>query len=473
MKKSTKILLFIGVIVLALFIKNGKVNASEYIWPIGGNNANETYKDYDYYGYGYGAPYKNGKSGREYIVDNTKWPNEKYYYAYSESHYGMDITGINGHTYTVVSVVNGNVIATSANAIAANRSTWFQDRNQRRTWQGLSDGGGYGNYVIIQETSTGRCFLYAHLRAGSIKVIKGSKVTVGQEIATMGSSGDAGHMHLHFEIRTSKANTIWENYYGYHYLVSTTSYTNLDPENYIGTRPNVHTPYTDIKRVNISKEDMGYYIKYLYETVLKRKAAENEVEYWKSVYEKYGSIAQVTRCIFLSVEANNKLGNLSNLDFSKKAYEVVLYRGNKYTEQEMSGHVDKLNRGIWDRFDYLNMLCNCNEFANYKISAIIKDEKKKDRLPGLAEEGKINKIGDLNADGKVNVLDASVCLGLYAELSSSKDCNKYNYAMKYADINGDGSVDARDATLILSYSCDLAAGNIDMATTPIEQYARR
>lgn len=236
MRKTRKILLLLAISLIALILKSNNVKAAEYKWPVGGTNANETYIDYEFYGNRNAAPIKDGKSGREYIVDNEKWPDEKYYYSKSESHYGMDITGINGHTYSVISVVDGTVIATSANRIV-NPSVNYVDRNRRRTSAGLRDGGGYGNYIVIQETSTGRCFLYAHLKGGSLQVTKGSKVTVGQEIATMGSSGDSGHMHLHFEIRKSRSVMLNENRYGRHSLYITNSRTNLDPKDYIGDGP--------------------------------------------------------------------------------------------------------------------------------------------------------------------------------------------------------------------------------------------
>ena len=89
MKKVSKILLFVAIFAVALFIGAVKSDAAEYIWPVGGNNAYETYKDYDFYGKAYAAPYKDGKSGREYIVNNELWPNEQKYYAACESHYGM------------------------------------------------------------------------------------------------------------------------------------------------------------------------------------------------------------------------------------------------------------------------------------------------------------------------------------------------------------------------------------------------
>ena len=134
LKIGRKILISILFIICLFLFKNvSEVNAAStptYRWPIGGDNANETYMDYEYYGTAGYAPVKNGKSGREYIVNNKLWPNEQYYYNGCESHYGMDITGINGHTYKVVSVVEGTVIATSAQ-YGGNPSTNYPERNRR------------------------------------------------------------------------------------------------------------------------------------------------------------------------------------------------------------------------------------------------------------------------------------------------------------------------------------------------------
>lgn len=468
MNKTKRIFIILSIFVAILLFSNNKTKAAQYIWPIGGSNANETYKDYDFYGSGNAEPYKNGKSGREYIVDNNKWPNEQDYYATSESHFGMDISGINGNTYKVVSVCDGTVIATSGTRVYS-PSVNYPDRNERMTPDGLNDGGGYGNYVIIQEQSTGRCFLYAHLKGGTINVSKGSVVTAGQEIATMGSSGDSGHMHLHFEIRKSKANTVTETGYGSHYLVSTNSYTNLDPEEYIGSAPNVHIPFADSKRVQISKEEAEYYVEYLYHYVLYRSASDEEAEYWANVYMDTASIYYITAGIFLSEEANNNLGELSNLDFVKKTYEVILYRGKNYTEEEMAGHIEKLDRGIWTRRDYLAMLCNCDEFANYKINPII-EKAKYNEDAYIVPEDQLKMLGDLDGNGRISAIDASRCLAL---CNRKRQREKYAYAIKYADINNDGEVTSEDAMLILEYYANLAVNNFTMEEKSLAQFAGR
>ena len=63
-----------------------------------------------------------------------------------------------------------------------------------------SDGGGYGNYVVL-EHSDGSYTYYAHMSPDSIPVIAGDKVAQGQVIGEMGHSGRSTGQHLHFEIR--------------------------------------------------------------------------------------------------------------------------------------------------------------------------------------------------------------------------------------------------------------------------------
>ena len=58
--------------------------------------------------------------------------------------------------------------------------------------------GSYGNMVIIQHAD-GRLTRYAH--AESISVVKDQKVSAGENIATVGSTGKATGPHLHFEVR--------------------------------------------------------------------------------------------------------------------------------------------------------------------------------------------------------------------------------------------------------------------------------
>ncbi len=59
----------------------------------------------------------------------------------------------------------------------------------------------YGNYILIAHYN-GLYTLYAHGRPGSIRVSPGQKVVQGQQIMSVGTTGNSTGYHLHFEVRT-------------------------------------------------------------------------------------------------------------------------------------------------------------------------------------------------------------------------------------------------------------------------------
>lgn len=61
------------------------------------------------------------------------------------------------------------------------------------------NGGGYGNYVVIDH-GNGYKTLYAHMLNNSVIVRAGQVVGQGQRLGTMGSTGRSTGTHLHFEI---------------------------------------------------------------------------------------------------------------------------------------------------------------------------------------------------------------------------------------------------------------------------------
>ncbi len=66
---------------------------------------------------------------------------------------------------------------------------------------------------------------------------------------------------------------------------------------------------------------------------------------------------------------------------------------------------------------------------------------------------------DVNMDGKITAVDASLVLNEYSELSSGSISSFCAIQKKAADINGDEFIDARDASLILSRYAELQAQN--------------
>jgi len=107
------------------------------------------------------------------------------------SHGALDISGSSVYA-------SANIIATKGGIVVypySSSQTGYGDG-----YLGCRDGGGYGNYVII-EHGDGIYSLYAHMYANSITVFAGDVVEQGQVIGKMGTSGNSTGPHLHFEIR--------------------------------------------------------------------------------------------------------------------------------------------------------------------------------------------------------------------------------------------------------------------------------
>ena len=60
--------------------------------------------------------------------------------------------------------------------------------------------GGAGNYIVLHGDGENLDYVFMHLRDGSTRVKEGDHVATGQQIAEVGSTGEATGPHLHFEI---------------------------------------------------------------------------------------------------------------------------------------------------------------------------------------------------------------------------------------------------------------------------------
>lgn len=64
-----------------------------------------------------------------------------------------------------------------------------------------------GYYVEIQSAFDNKIFRYQHMLAGSVAVSVGDEVMAGQQVGTVGRSGDSTGEHLHFEIMMPSTRT--------------------------------------------------------------------------------------------------------------------------------------------------------------------------------------------------------------------------------------------------------------------------
>ena len=124
--------------------------------------------------------------GSEFVGGEFGWPlpgfsNITSYYGWrfnnTDFHTGIDISGASVYGAPIVAANDGTVIKTN---------------------YAYTDGVGYGMYVIIDHGG-GYSTLYAH--TSGIAVSEGQKVSRGDTIAYVGSTGWSTGAHLHFEVR--------------------------------------------------------------------------------------------------------------------------------------------------------------------------------------------------------------------------------------------------------------------------------
>lgn len=111
-------------------------------------------------------------------------------YGYVSSHYGWCIHPIYGdsrlHAGTGFAAGAGSAVM----AVAAGTETFSG-------WNG-----NFGNYIVIDH-GNGLTSSYAHMLNGSLRVGAGQRVSAGQQIGGVGTTGASTGNHLHFEMRTN------------------------------------------------------------------------------------------------------------------------------------------------------------------------------------------------------------------------------------------------------------------------------
>lgn len=103
----------------------------------------------------------------------------------ADTHKGIDLVGTGSTTDYIIAHSAGTVVGVRADYKTTDKT-----------------GNSYGNYVKIKH-SNGMYTLYAHLKYGSVTVKSGDKVSKGQVIGYMGSTGHSTGAHLHWEVRNT------------------------------------------------------------------------------------------------------------------------------------------------------------------------------------------------------------------------------------------------------------------------------
>lgn len=93
-------------------------------------------------------------------------------------HNGIDIVGVDNKD--IHSTVNGTVEI----------ARWENSKNKKQ---------GFGQYVLVHENNSNRCFIYAHL--SKIKVKVNTTVKKGDIVGVEGDTGHSFGSHCHFEVR--------------------------------------------------------------------------------------------------------------------------------------------------------------------------------------------------------------------------------------------------------------------------------
>lgn len=164
------------------------ITNNSYVWPIGSMDITTI-------------------EGREHALGEPATVVITSYFGSTESfrisgHGAIDISGVSQvGKVPVIAAKQGTVVYPTDKS-----QTQFADNGH----YGSKDGGGYGNYVIIQHDND-TYTLYGHLAQNSITVTAGDTVSQGQVIGKLGHSGSSTGPHLHFEMRAggnSSANRV-------------------------------------------------------------------------------------------------------------------------------------------------------------------------------------------------------------------------------------------------------------------------
>lgn len=117
-----------------------------------------------------------------FIKENFQITGTQYHYRSGGAHGGLDIATYSSSLHELFSMVTGTVL------FAGHESS-------------------YGNYIIIQDDTTGDTFLYAHMQ--SYIVYKDQKINQGDFVGIEGRTGNVTGRHVHLELQYHTPGESW------------------------------------------------------------------------------------------------------------------------------------------------------------------------------------------------------------------------------------------------------------------------
>ncbi len=128
----------------------------------------------------------------EYVGGEYGWPVPSSYHI--SSYYGWRTLYGKSDWHTGIDIAKGSLPTVLGHPIVA--------ANDGVVVKAVWNNTGYGNYLMVDHGG-GQLTLYGH--CNSLTVANGAVVVKGQQIATVGSTGNSTGPHLHFEIRINNA----------------------------------------------------------------------------------------------------------------------------------------------------------------------------------------------------------------------------------------------------------------------------
>lgn len=119
---------------------------------------------------------------------------------------------------------------------------------------------------------------------------------------------------------------------------------------------------------------------------------------------------------------------------------------------------------IFDGSRNYELIVEANGYT-HTLEFSINDNKKPDdkgddnKNPDEKDDNSNYLMGDINSDGYINALDASIVLTEYANIATGKSSSFSSTQKAAADVNKDGNTDALDASKILTYYAATATGS--------------